>query len=130
MTSTFRISFFLQDVSYFSNTDKIRLLMIYMISQDGIHDQDRRRLLEQAKLSADESQAITNLHALGVRLTPAEKPEDKGPYSYYAKKPNQKKKDSSSESMGYDLSRYVPMMKFMLEVCFVILISLYLGSSA
>lgn len=94
--------------------------MIYIISQDGIHDTDRRRLLEQTKLSADESQSITNLNALGVRLTPAQKSDkiDKGPYSYYAKKPSQRKQDASSDAMGYDLSRYVPMMKYMMEVTF------------
>ena len=45
------------------------MLMLYIISLNGIQDTERRRLLEHAKLSLDDIQAITNLNLMGVRLS-------------------------------------------------------------
>lgn len=44
--------------------------MLYIICQEGINDNDRRKLLDCAKLSLEESQAIGNLANMGVRLVP------------------------------------------------------------
>jgi hypothetical protein len=54
-----------------SALDKLRLLILYIVAQEGIQDSDRRRLLEVSKLNPEDSQAITNLSHMGVRLTAA-----------------------------------------------------------
>jgi syntaxin-binding protein 1 len=48
--------------------DKLRLLLLYIISQEGIQDAERKRLLDTARISNEEAQALTNLSLLGVRL--------------------------------------------------------------
>ena len=53
--------------------DKLRLLLLYIVAQEGIQDSDRRRLLEVSKLSLEDAQAITNMSIMGVRLTAAVK---------------------------------------------------------
>lgn len=52
-----------------NHEDKVRLLLIYIISKDGIPDSDRQHLIEIAGLSMDEAQAIHNLSMLNVRLS-------------------------------------------------------------
>ncbi|KAJ3382670.1 vacuolar sorting protein VPS33/slp1 [Lobulomyces angularis] len=102
------------------NVDKIRLLMLYIICQDGINDNDRRKLLEYAKLSIEECQAITNLSLLGLRLVPLTTSLEKkqvadlrGPYTYRGKKGD--KRRTTNDDMAYDLSRYVPLLKLVME---------------
>src|SRR5690349_19061477 len=51
-----------------SHLDKLRLLMIYIISQEGIKDGDKKRLLELAKISPEEEAIISNLRYLGITL--------------------------------------------------------------
>ena len=92
--------------------------MLYIISQDGIDDSDRKRLLQQAQITLDDAMSITNLGHLGVRLIPADKKasDNRGPYSYFGKKSVAKRKVKTSDAMTYDLSRYAPLMKFLMEV--------------
>ncbi|KAI8586737.1 Sec1-like protein [Geranomyces variabilis] len=49
--------------------DKLRLSMTYLIAQNGMPDADRQRLLDAARLSVEEAQAVHNLSMLGVRLS-------------------------------------------------------------
>ncbi|KAJ3156758.1 vacuolar sorting protein VPS33/slp1 [Geranomyces michiganensis] len=49
--------------------DKLRLAMTYLIAQNGMPDSDRQRLLDAARLSVEEAQAVHNLSMLGVRLS-------------------------------------------------------------
>ncbi|KAJ3270376.1 vacuolar sorting protein VPS33/slp1, partial [Borealophlyctis nickersoniae] len=99
-----------------SSYDKVRMLMLYIISLDGIQDAERRRLFEHARLSLEESQAITNLSMLGVRLSaPLDKKkgekDERGPYAYKVHGKNKKKKKSDNDEVPYDLSRWVPVLK-------------------
>ncbi len=95
------------------------MLTLYIISQDGIEDSDRRRLLQQANISLEDAMCITNLGHLGVRLVPGDKKsqDNRGPYSYFGKKSVKSRKSNKSDAMTYELSRYVPLIKFLLEVC-------------
>ncbi|KAI8810801.1 Sec1-like protein [Cladochytrium replicatum] len=90
--------------------DKVRLLMLYIISQQGIQDSERQRLFELVKLGIEESQAVTNLSMLGVRLSASmeNKKVDKGRYSYGGgvKEPKEAK---------FDTARYTPVIKYVLE---------------
>jgi len=85
-----------------SKEDKMRLLMIYIISQEGIKDQDRKRLMDLAKISNQEQAAIANLFYLGVTLNKASKGH---------KKKESKKKKKRGEDVPYELSRFSPNVK-------------------
>ncbi|TPX69077.1 hypothetical protein SpCBS45565_g02765 [Spizellomyces sp. 'palustris'] len=97
-----------------SPTDKLRLLMLYIITQHGIEDDERRRLLGYAKLSVEDSQAITNLSHLGVRLSKSKEKskedKDRGRYTYHLHNRQQKRKGET-----YDLSRWSPVLKTVLQ---------------
>lgn len=43
--------------------------MLYIISQEGIKDSDRKRLIDLAKLSNTDAACISNLKYLGVTLS-------------------------------------------------------------
>jgi syntaxin-binding protein 1 len=103
-----------------SAADKLRSLMIYIISMNGVQDMERKRLLETAKVSAEDSQAINNLAMLDINLSSAQmtnKEKDKGRYSYWGsyKQERKKKKSKGEDAMPYDLSRYVPLYKRLME---------------
>jgi len=81
--------------------EKLRLLMIYVISQGGVKDQDRKRLMDLAKISVAEQKSIANLYHLGVQINKPKK----------AKKDTKKKKKQRREDVPFELSRYVPNLK-------------------
>jgi len=86
-----------------SREEKLRLLMIYVISQGGVKDQDRKRLMDLAKISVDDQRAIANLYHLGVTINKGKK----------TKKETKKKKKHGD--VPYELSRYVPNLKEVLK---------------
>lgn len=92
----------------------MRLLMIYIIAFEGIQDMERRRLLENAKLGLDETQAINNLSIMGVKLSnPTSSKKESGKYSYWGSHSLDLKKKPDREV--YDLSRYCPLIKRVME---------------
>ncbi|KAI9092656.1 Sec1-like protein [Phlyctochytrium arcticum] len=103
------------DSDTISSIDKLRLLMLYIITQNGIEDDERRRLLGYAKLSLEDSQAITNLNFLGVRLSKSkdkkQNQDERGKYAYHAHHKASKKRKGES----YDLSRWAPVIKSVLQ---------------
>lgn len=84
--------------------EKLRLLMIYVISQGGVKDQDRKRLMDLAKISISEQRAIANLFHLGVTINKTGKPTKKDT-------DKKKKKKQKRGDVDYELSRYVPVLK-------------------
>jgi len=84
-----------------SPEDKMRLLMIYLISQDGIKQDERRQLMELAGISPEDQAAILNLFHLGVTLLHG---------TASPKKRASPKKTSPTEA-SYDVSRYEPPLK-------------------
>lgn len=84
--------------------DKIRLLMLYIIGKEGVRDEDRRKLFEHARISSDWSNAITNLALLGVKLTQNAKQKNRV-------KNREKKSKKRADDVPYDLSRFVPTVK-------------------
>eukprot|EP00455_Lapot_gusevi_P017363 TRINITY_DN1924_c0_g1_i4.p1 TRINITY_DN1924_c0_g1~~TRINITY_DN1924_c0_g1_i4.p1 ORF type:complete len:475 (+),score=176.96 TRINITY_DN1924_c0_g1_i4:140-1426(+) len=48
--------------------DKLRLIMIYIISQAGIKENTRKSLFDEANISNEQSNAVRNLFHLGVSL--------------------------------------------------------------
>ncbi|RKP01437.1 hypothetical protein CXG81DRAFT_11991 [Caulochytrium protostelioides] len=99
-----------------SNTDKTRLLILYIIAQEGIQDMDRRKLLEAAKIPTADAQAITNLALFGLRLIPSnDSKKNRGPYHYWGNKQAKKSRKPKAGELPYDLSRYKPLIKLLLE---------------
>ncbi|KAI9104095.1 Sec1-like protein [Phlyctochytrium arcticum] len=49
--------------------DKLRLILLYIISKNGVSDTERQRLVDRAKLTMEEQQAVHNLSMLGIRLS-------------------------------------------------------------
>jgi len=92
-----------------SMLDKIRLLMIYIISQEGIKDSDRKRLMDLAKISFEDQGAISNLRYLSVTLLKG------GARSSKKKQNKEKKKKQRDDAPPYELSRYSPIVKQIAE---------------
>jgi syntaxin-binding protein 1 len=91
-----------------SKEDKMRLLIIYIISQEGIKDQDRKRLMELAKISLQEQATIANISCLGVTLNKGAKGKSK-------KESKKKKNKRHGDDVPFELSRYVPTLASILE---------------
>lgn len=103
-----RLPTILSDASV-SREDKIRLLIIYIISQEGIKDQDRKRLMELAKISVTDQATIANISSLGVVLNKGSKGKSK------KKDSKKKKKHHAGDDVPFELSRYVPSIAGILE---------------
>jgi syntaxin-binding protein 1 len=86
-----------------SPEDKIRLLMIYVITQEGIRQDERRQLNQLAGISPEDQVAILNLFYLNVTLLQG------------TAKKRQASKRGGGGDQGYDVSRYVPPLKRYLE---------------
>lgn len=104
-----------------STTDKLRLLLLYIIARDGISDEERRKLIQQARLAPDETDAFANLAFLGCHLKPSAtsrsvpgvRPSYVG--SSVRDKGSKKKGAADDEERPYDLSRFVPTLKYVME---------------
>ena len=94
--------------------DKVRLLMLYIISKEGLKDEDRRKLFEHARIGPELSVAITNLSLLGVKLTYSK--QAKGLFSKFQQKKTGRQ--NRGDEVSYELSRYAPVAKkIMNEAC-------------
>jgi hypothetical protein len=104
-------------IHVFSHADKIRLLLIYIISQEGLPDAERQRLFDLARLGREEYQALTNLSLLGVRLSASldKRRNDEiksNPYSLSVLRSTRKR----TKPADYENSRHIPAAKFIVEV--------------
>ncbi|CAO3693040.1 unnamed protein product [Rhizopus stolonifer] len=94
-----------------SPVDKARLLMLYIIwKEGGVFEDDKRKLMEHAQLPSKLRDAINNLSFLGVKLTRTRGQEK----SSSVKKRRDRKRDREEEQ-PYELSRYVPVLKKVME---------------
>ncbi|TPX58052.1 hypothetical protein PhCBS80983_g03413 [Powellomyces hirtus] len=90
--------------------DKLRLLMIFLTVQNGLPDADRQKLLDAARLSLEEAQAVHNLSMLGVRLSASlmgKKADNKGQYGYGMR--------DRGKEFKFENTRYTPVLKYMME---------------
>ncbi len=85
--------------------------MLYIISQEGIKDSDRKRLMELAKIENLDQGSISNLRYLGVTLLQAAK----GSRKKSKDKEGKKKKKQRDDAPPYELSRYTPNVRPILE---------------
>ncbi|KAI0079338.1 Sec1-like protein [Panus rudis PR-1116 ss-1] len=87
------------------NSNKVRIISLYMQYRDGVPDEDRRRLYQHARLSLPDQDALNSLVHLGLRIARA--PGDKDT--------KKKLKPKQSKEEEYELSRYKPLLTNVLE---------------
>eukprot|EP00293_Proteomonas_sulcata_P013799 CAMPEP_0184312110 /NCGR_PEP_ID=MMETSP1049-20130417/47161_1 /TAXON_ID=77928 /ORGANISM="Proteomonas sulcata, Strain CCMP704" /LENGTH=264 /DNA_ID=CAMNT_0026628013 /DNA_START=23 /DNA_END=817 /DNA_ORIENTATION=- len=104
--------------------DKLRLIMIFIITQEGLTDDDISKLVDSAKFRDSEAakQAVNNLKHLGVELKEApEKPKGMMGMGAAAAKtlfPFMKTGESKPRrdtDVSYDLSRYRPPLQWIMQ---------------
>lgn len=94
--------------------NKMRLVAIFIISQDGITEEARRQLVAAAGLSLEDQEALIHLEALGVSVAKAAKGSGSsgmGLWGSKAKKPKRKVETASE----YAASRYVCALKEVMD---------------
>ncbi|KAL1874782.1 hypothetical protein VTK73DRAFT_136 [Phialemonium thermophilum] len=92
------------------STDRLRLIMLYVIYRDGLIYEDINRLLAHAGLDPADVHAVTNMELLGARPTRGLKEARSPPTPLFPRTtPN------TAENEEYALSRYVPALKFLLD---------------
>ncbi|TFK85671.1 Sec1-like protein [Polyporus arcularius HHB13444] len=87
------------------NMNKVRIIALYIQHRDGVSEEDRRRLYQHARLTMHEQDAVNSLVHLGVRIN--RQPGDKDTKKKIKQKP--------SNEEEYELSRYKPVLRTMLE---------------
>ncbi|CCF48952.1 hypothetical protein NDA11_005713 [Ustilago hordei] len=91
-----------------SNTDKVRIIALYIMYCDGVPDEDRKRLFQHARLGRWEMEAVDNLVHLGTQVV---KDPTSG-WDAFFKKGKRKQQPGENE---FELSRYQPLVKLMVE---------------
>ncbi|PWN35654.1 Sec1-like protein [Meira miltonrushii] len=92
-----------------SNADKVRIIALYVMYSDGVPDEDRKRLFQHARLGLSEMEAVNNLIHLGARVL---RDPTNSTWDAWFKKGKRKQVSGENE---YELSRYQPLVKLMVE---------------
>ncbi|KAG1746614.1 Sec1-like protein [Suillus paluster] len=87
------------------NANKVRMVALYIQHRDGVPDEDRRRLYQHARLSLADQDAVNSLVHFGVRIS-------RGPSDKDTKKKLRQKASTDDE---YELSRYRPLLRTVIE---------------
>ncbi|KAI0060698.1 Sec1-like snare protein [Artomyces pyxidatus] len=87
------------------NSNKVRIIALYIQFREGVPDEDRRRLYQHARLSLPEQDAVNGLVHLGVRIS-------RGPGDKDLKKRIKQKPTADEE---YELSRFKPLLRTVIE---------------
>ncbi|WFD30801.1 syntaxin binding protein 1 [Malassezia sp. CBS 17886] len=104
----------LLDDASVTNADKVRIIALYIMFCDGVQDEDRRRLFQHARLSPGEETVVNNLVHLGVRITR----DSSGPgldAIFRRRRRRLQTRAAPSGSAEYELSRYQPLIRTMIE---------------
>lgn len=87
------------------NSNKVRIIALYILYREGVPDEDRRRLYQHARLTRPEIDAVNALVHLGVRI-------NRGPADKDLKRRIKHKQSNEEE---YELSRYKPLLRTVIE---------------
>ncbi|KAI9464431.1 Sec1-like protein [Lactarius psammicola] len=88
-----------------NNSNKVRIIALYIQYREGVPDEDRRRLYQHARLTRPEMDAVNALVYLGVRI-------GRGPGDKDLKRRIKQKLSNEEE---YELSRYKPLLRTVIE---------------
>ena len=89
-----------QDVTM-TPEDRIRLVLLFIITQEGVQPKERKELMELAGIQPEDQVAILNLGRLGVNLLKGSSAASK----------RTKAGRSKDAPQAYDVSRHVPALK-------------------
>ena len=91
-------------------TDRLRLIMLYIIYRDGIILEDVQRLLAHSSLPPQDEEVIRNLEILGANTTKAIKDARPATQPLFPQRTA-----LTAQNEEYALSRFDPMLKLMLD---------------
>uniref|UniRef100_A0A0N5AZJ2 Syntaxin binding protein 1a n=1 Tax=Syphacia muris TaxID=451379 RepID=A0A0N5AZJ2_9BILA len=87
------------------NTDRLRLILLYILSKNGITEENLNKLLQHANIDADEKDTLTNASFLGFNVT-----IDQGRKRTWTPQ----RRERGNEQV-YQASRWVPVIKDIME---------------
>ncbi|KAJ3309329.1 vacuolar sorting protein VPS33/slp1 [Boothiomyces sp. JEL0838] len=93
--------------------DKVRLVLLTVVAHEGISDADRNRFLEMARFHTSESQALTNLNMLGVKLSPNFDKRKNEPNNPFGLSSNARR--SEGKKFDYDNAKYTPTISYIVQ---------------
>ncbi|KAG1460623.1 hypothetical protein G6F55_004054 [Rhizopus delemar] len=88
---------------------KTRLILLWIATAETIDPEDLEELLSYARLDQEYKDAITNISLLGVQLSKSANKQGQ------KTKNRKKKKADAQQEVPFDLSRYVPVVKRIVE---------------
>jgi hypothetical protein len=96
-----------------SPDDKLRLLALFLVTQEGVEEKTRKKLVETAQLDAAGEDALANLTYLGVSLKKASLKAKLLAAAAGSKK--KKGKAAIEDEVPYELSRFQPVLRDIIE---------------
>jgi syntaxin-binding protein 1 len=100
----------LLDDENIGGSDRLRLILLYIIYRDGLIPEDIQRLLSHSSLPPDDFELISNLELLGARASRALKDSKQAPQPLFPRKTAPTVQDEE-----YALSRFETNLKLMLQ---------------
>lgn len=90
-----------------SNSDKMRVVLLYVLSKNGILEENLAKLVQHAQLTPQEKQTITNLSHVGLNVV----------VDGNRKKIYQVPRKERITEQTYQMSRWTPIIKDIMEDC-------------
>lgn len=104
-----------------SQAIKTRLIMIWFATCDKVDPDELELLLAHARLDKKYKDAIDNLSLLGVQLSKSANKQGEKSSRWHRKK--RESVVNQQQDVPFDLSRYVPIVKRVVEVCITCIVS-------
>ena len=97
-----------------TNADKVRIIALYILSCDGVQEEDCRRLFQHARLTGGETATVTHLTNLGARVVREPSSSSLDAIFRKRRKTLQPRLPAAGQA-EYELSRWQPLLRTLLE---------------